>query len=320
MDNKNILIYSNCQGKPIMVLLKRCFPHNKIEHIPAHTYIKEKKILPGDLFRNCDIFIYQPIDEKYGQYSTDFILKNYVNEKAEKVSFPYIYFQGYFPSFAKNTDNGSAPFQNMICRKMAAISQTGKSAKEICDALSAEDLFSRQKIEDTVEHTIKLLKEKERKTDIKISGFIEKNFRRTDLFSTPKHPTEYVMTDCVNQILMKLGAEDKIIENNSTKTFRCLSACALPIYPSVKKILGLNFKHKIIFLNTEITLEDFVILHKADHRASHILRTTIIKTKIVIIRLIDAFDRLIGKIGALTKVASPKTYNFLKKFFRKKYV
>ena len=56
-----------------------------------------------------------------------------------------------------------------------------------------------------IDEIINILKEKESKTDIKISNFIIDNFNNKLLFLIPQHPTSIVFIHLANQILKKLN-------------------------------------------------------------------------------------------------------------------
>jgi hypothetical protein len=52
---------------------------------------------------------------------------------------------------------------------------------------------------------IKILREKEKECDIKVSNFIIKNYKKRELFLTSNHPTSCIFIHCVNQILPMIG-------------------------------------------------------------------------------------------------------------------
>lgn len=205
----NIVIYANCQSKGIRFLLSQIVDAN-YEEIANYEYIKEKKELPTEILRKADFFIYQPLDVKYGIYSTDMNVENcictYLPPHCKKISFPYMYNSSLWP-FLPSTDNYIDEF--CAIRKLKS---RGYTIEEVLT------LFEREKIdfnyEERFQRCMKILKEKEEKCDVKVSYFIEQNIRTLNLFLTQNHPTTHLFIHCVNEILRMMNA-DKIIQHKA---------------------------------------------------------------------------------------------------------
>jgi hypothetical protein len=71
MEEKNIVIYSNCQGLMIKFFLDKIFIKSNISFLENYSMINHNTPIPTLILNNCDIFIYQPIDDKYKIYSTN---------------------------------------------------------------------------------------------------------------------------------------------------------------------------------------------------------------------------------------------------------
>jgi len=101
---KNIVIYSNCQGKAIIDILKHhitfCKDYDIENFINIINYeiIKNKEDIPIKSLEACDLFIHQPIKDKHGIYSTQNII-SYLKPECIQISFPYIYIMIVFGNY-----------------------------------------------------------------------------------------------------------------------------------------------------------------------------------------------------------------------------
>ena len=55
------------------------------------------------------------------------------------------------------------------------------------------------------DRSISILKDREYKTDIKVSSFIQEHLSWKKLFLSQSHPTSHIFIECVNQILGRIG-------------------------------------------------------------------------------------------------------------------
>lgn len=196
-----ISIYGNCQAKEIhnMLLLSKNFvnKHGTDSYI-AMNFVFIKQFNPIDEiienFKKTKILIYQPLPEKYYPYSTDNLLKH-LPEDCAKISFPYIF----------NDAIWGYPVDG-----------------NYKDAVDGDFVLSNQ-YENSVErfyYNLDITKEKETATTLKISNFIEKNYRDMELFYTQNHLNPVVIKELCRQILSYLEIEDDLcdIDLDSYKT------------------------------------------------------------------------------------------------------
>ena len=235
---KIIIIYANCQGDiGLKYFLSKLLPNYLIYSFANYKYIKNKKKLDYNIFKLCDIFIYQPLNKKYKEYSTDICIKesciHYLKKKCIKISFPYIYNNALWvlttkewdgidnlKIIKKNSDYVYIENQEIIINLI----RKGYSLNEIIDKFNNLeidfDIKNRYKI------SLLILKEKEKKCDIKIVDYIIKNIRYKKLFLTKNHPTTHIFIHLIKQILSIL----KINKDLSIFTNISLNACELPGY------------------------------------------------------------------------------------------
>jgi len=208
--NKNLVFYSNCQGGlGINRFLCSKINFKKVIYIETFSTIWNKKDIPRDVLMEADLFIYQPINKKYGKYSTDESIQNniltYLKKDCIKISFPYIYFACLFPLYYANDaaeiDGGSSYDNSKIVNRDVILKLKEKySSQEI---ISLYDTFQIDfNFKNRYENTIKRIKEKEKICDIEITPlFTIENIKSIKLMHTNNHPTNFVFKYITNKIL-----------------------------------------------------------------------------------------------------------------------
>ncbi len=200
-SKKKCLIYANCQGQGISrFLLCHTEYADTYEntHLSNFYFIENKKSLPIDVLQQADCFIYQPLGHQYGVYSSEKVMGR-LKPGCVTISFPYIYNDALWP-FAPS--GNSLKGGEILIRLM----DRGYSIHRIIDAFL--DLAIDCEFDRRLDRTLSILKEKEKKTDIKVSDFIREQLRKKRLFLIQSHPTSVVYIHCVNQILKCLGYDD----------------------------------------------------------------------------------------------------------------
>jgi Polysaccharide biosynthesis enzyme WcbI len=195
---KICVIYANCQGRAINTFLQKhdLFNENYENHLFENYHVIENGLsLPFDLLKKADLFIYQPLKNKHGQYATDTI-KNYLPAVCKKISFPYIYNDALWPLYEEDDKiGGEEIILNLI--------EKGYSLKRIINMFCTEAIdfeFGRR-----FKKSMEILKQKEKVTDLKVSDYILKNISKEKIFLTENHQTSTFYIYCTNQILKHLG-------------------------------------------------------------------------------------------------------------------
>jgi len=224
----NIIIFANCQGKFFEHYLREKMQKSQIKsitHISNHLsiidgkdFIKDRtteKIKERDFYRmlnNTDLFIYQPIKSKYGKYTTDlsfkFNLLIFLKNGCKVISFPNIYNYAFFPIINNTND-----LLNIAVIKKLKLQK--KSLQDIFKLYDDNKLdFNYKK---RYNKTIKILREKEQNTIIKVCDIIEKYKHIKRLFLSEIHPTNFLMVHCINQMFKLLKYNNYIINPLSIK-------------------------------------------------------------------------------------------------------
>jgi hypothetical protein len=211
----NIVLYGNCQITiGINSYLDYLGKYN-IKILSSFNIIYGHTVLDIDLFKNCDIFIYQPIDDRYGIYSTNNILKYFKND-CILVSVPFIYMDSLFPLVKKlsvhGIDGGIQENENNILNNNVILNY-----KKIYNNEEIINLYKNNKIDfdfqNRFDENIKRMKEKEEKCNIKIVDFILDNYKKNYLFTMHHHPTKIVFDNISKQIYKLLNINNNITEN-----------------------------------------------------------------------------------------------------------
>lgn len=221
----NIVIYSNCQGLMLKFFLEKILKNSKFYFLENYSMISNKSNIPIDILKKCNLVIYQPIDKKYGVYSTDnnnFF--KYLKNDTIKIAFPYIFNNSLWDLKKYMVrDNQNINYHEKHCE---LIKYKINNEDVIVNLLNNRklslneliDLYNLNKINfnynERYQECIKILKEKEKICNINVSDYIENNIQNKRLFLTFNHPTSCVIIHCVNQILRLLNINFIFNEND----------------------------------------------------------------------------------------------------------
>lgn len=214
---RSCLLYGNCQIYPLSVLLA-C----NTEFRKTYKIIRLKPVFAleasdlKDLERVCkevDLFIYQPVREGYRGYlefGTNY-LKSLLKPEAVAISFPSLYFKGYNPEMVYLRESNSrdlliSPFGGYHNRNIFDMFLKGYNKRDIVNFLSERQAISKSYISKEIETTFNELKSREEKfsVDIRISNYIEKNWKKKRLFWTFNHPSNELLIYIADSILQRV--------------------------------------------------------------------------------------------------------------------
>lgn len=247
---KLCIIYANCQNSLIAEYLNKS-PYFKqeysIKRFSVHILMAKGTTIPEQILKQAKLFIYQPVKDLHGVRSSKYLL-NKLPSDCQQISFPSLYFKGYFPQLCKNPAikivKPNHPFGLIPHGDINIISmlKQGKSKAGIIKHLSDPNFYTSEFLISTVEQSLQELSERESQLEVKVSEFIKINYQHYRLFYTQNHPTDILGMYVVNQILhlLDLPSLGKPLFLINSKP-GVLSKKQIPIYPSVIKHLCLSF-------------------------------------------------------------------------------
>ena len=250
---KLCLIYANFQNELIAQYLSRSQHFNqeyRIKIFPVHRLIPQETTIPANVLKQARLFIYQPVNNVHGDRSTEDILSK-LPSNCQCISFPSLYFKGYFPQYCQNPVNQvikpNHPYGVIPSGDTNIISmlEEGKSVPEIIERLSDPDFYSEEFLLNNLNETLGELAKCESQLSIKVSSFIKDNYQDYYLFHNHNHPTDILGIYVVNQILNLLNLPGLDYELSLKNPQRgVLDSIQVPIYPSVIKHLNLKFSNE----------------------------------------------------------------------------
>jgi hypothetical protein len=217
MSKLNVLIFATCQGVSISKFLTTNAEFNakfqiigtirNYEQIHVNSFIIDTH---KNLIDAADVFIYQPLSDKFSKNNTDYI-KAFLKPSCVSISIPYVYNLSLWPIFVTSKGDVNDQWENRD-----AYIKIYKNA-EVIDALLAQNLslddilnlYDNEQIDfnyaDRYHETMNILKHKDSICDVNVHDFIENNFKDKRLFLSASHPTSPVYVHMANQILGRLG-------------------------------------------------------------------------------------------------------------------
>ncbi len=214
----------------------------------------------GQFLKLCDLFISQRISEK-NRFNVLISTKNIsekLREDAKIIWIPNVYFDGYFPQQKHNEHNvdthitppGRFPNGDKYVDEIMEHSGMDPDVEKILDTICDEDFIPQDVIQTAVEKSLNELKNREFLCDIKMSDYVEDNFRIQQIFYAPNHPVTFVLFELARRILKFIGIRSEAFRDlknmfDEENIDYSLIGQEIPIYPSVKKFFeGTEFLEK----------------------------------------------------------------------------
>lgn len=250
---KNIVIFSNCAGNIIKNMFeKHSFTKDKyfIHHITNYEHLNKETIDDShiSLLNNCDIFMYQPLNQNYTESEYDIQnIKKYLNDNTIILKINYYRFRGFwYNSQYKPYDNyNNYKFLNMnyygIHDSFINFNTTNK--KEVIDKINNIQI-SRDELLLFFDNELAKLKKIDDNSDVDMFEYFINNYKIKQLFHDPFHPTNLFFYEMFRQIIIKLDNHElKYEDYDFIHLFNDIEMThwALPILPIVKNILDINF-------------------------------------------------------------------------------
>lgn len=257
---KIAVIHGNCHTKVLKNYLENSKLFSNKYFITQIPPIHEFKYACIDerMLENCDLFIYHYVSKnnEFGQQLSSEYILNLLPSKCNLINIPNLYCKGSNFLFPQITDianfnilNDSTYYKHFLFsdENIDSMIEQNKSVKEIINLLKSESFYSKNYILEHFDKNLSLLKERDKKFELKIVDYIENNYNRFLTYYDVAHPTNIVLKEIGRRILKLLDLYspddyDKIELDEITN----LDYAQIPIYPSVAKHLDLKFDTNLI--------------------------------------------------------------------------
>lgn len=252
---KKVIVYGNCHAAIIAGVLKKNEYFNKyyyIYEIPQIQAIKDLSFFETEKFYDCDIFIHQSIQlgNRYGEaFASENVIK-LLPKSCEIIAIPNVYHLAkcFFPQYSEAKELRTKIKDKTCFFRDSIIDEAYvKNAKvdEIVEKYNSLCLYDENVLKNAYTEFIEKVKKRENDWDIKVSAFIEENYKDIQLFYDPNHPTNYFLEYVAYKVLCILLPRMNIqFEDVLGTSSRRLDSYEMPVCANAKSALGLNWKEK----------------------------------------------------------------------------
>ena len=291
MNKKKFAVYGNCQAGPIAKLLlnNEVFKQQfELVNFPKPVYMMSNKDWPEILkvLEDIDLLIFQQVGDSFGHLLSSEHLAANVKPGAIKVSYPSIYFNGYFVEVdylrgLPGTVNQFSEYHDLNVALNYLNSDTSQQAIDKSLAqIQDPDFYTQRDILNRVQLSIDELKNREADLDTHVATFVEEHWQTGQLFFSVNHPARQIMLEICYQILKLLNISNEHIPGS----FEHLGETKLPIYQSIQKQMlttdfpELKMKGKQIDMRTYVTgLINTYLDHDSELLAKEVARLRMLK-------------------------------------------
>ena len=296
---KKLVVFANCQSGALartMLENKEFSSRYKWEFIPPVQNLNKSHIDEViSKVRGADLFIYQPVSESPNrptELTSNFLLRQ-TKEDTETISFPSIYFDGYFPHL--QTLKGLTSVLNLVHDYFIVYAcAIGLSEEQCFSLINRDDLYPERVSIQLANASLQKLRDREtgENIDITVSDFIERNYRRHKLFNQFNHPKREVFKYISETILSKIGIVDYSVDLTGDSH---LDMIITPIYRSTHKNLRLEFdedfdtygaKKNLTIKQKEVIREFYDFYRKTNLEE---LKSHVYTTKPFVVQIIESF-------------------------------
>ncbi|MDH3349607.1 MAG: WcbI family polysaccharide biosynthesis putative acetyltransferase [Desulfobulbaceae bacterium] len=306
------MIFANCQSGALGQILMEHKGFSSVyewEFLPAVQDIKEQDI-PDVItkVKNADLFLYQPVSVdpiRPIELSSDYLVKQ-VKPSAKVISFPSIYFDGYFPHL--QTFKGYVSALNLVHDYFIAYAcSIGLSVEQTIQLIQNDNLYPKEVSIRLAGESLKNLSDRESEfdLDIKISDFIRGNYKKVKLFNQFNHPKRVVFKYISEQILEKIGFENPCIDEAGDSH---LDGIMTPIYRSTYKNLQCKFNEEYSIYsglnNPRLTQLEVVKSFFAFYQKQNLeeIKMHVLQTKPFVSEIVD--KKVNGLVARLTRTVT----------------
>ena len=249
---KNIVIFSNCAGNIIKNMFeKHSFTKDKyfIHYIINYDNLNKQIIDDSHnfLLSNCDIFMYQPLNQNYTDSEYDITnIKKKLNDKTIILKINFYRFRGFWYKSEYKPYNNYNNYQflnaNYYGIHDSFINFTTTNKNDIINKINNIQI-SQDELLVFFDYELTKFKIIDDNSDVNMYEYFINNYKIKQLFHDPFHPTNLFFYEIFRQIIIKLDNYELKYED-----YDFIHLCndiemthwALPILPIIKKILDIK--------------------------------------------------------------------------------
>ncbi len=231
---KRCVLSANCQGDVLMRMFRQ-HPVFLKEWDARHYVNFHKTPIPAGKIENCDLLLYQKLDDSWGDLSTKVLLSR-LPKHAKAICFPNITNFDLWPT-AKWAPDGNNLWLDTYVESLI---EKGLELSEIVDIAMRADFSEILDLEAKKQEDMQREYEKEYFGRSKILEFIKNRWTEERLFTTPNHPAHSLLFLVANIILQELGYQILRPEVNAPLV-TCGSDYFLPVHPFFIKHYNIKY-------------------------------------------------------------------------------
>jgi len=249
---KNIVIFSNCAGNIITnMFYKHSFTKDKysIHYITNYENLDKQKMDDThiSLLGNCDIFMYQPLNQHYTDSEYDITnIKKYLRDNIVILKINYYRFRGFWynSEYKPYHTYNKYMFNNMNYYGIhdSFINFNTINKNEIVDKINNIQI-PKDEFLLFFDNELKKFKIIDDNSDVTMFDYFINNYKTKHLFHDPFHPTNLFFYEIFRQIIIKLDnyeLKNEDYEFISSLNDLEMTHFASPILPVVKNILDIK--------------------------------------------------------------------------------
>ncbi len=254
LDKKIVLLSGNCHIWIVQKYLESSLRFMEEYAIYPNPAIcrNTKGEIEDVVLEHSDVWIHQDIrpENEYGYKLSDEYLRTKIKPQTYEIIFPNLFGMGrtFYPNSSHNNNNipmnngqdtgGMFPCTDSVIERCVL---QGKDLEEIISYAKSEEAMDKEFVIDNFNVYMSKIKEREQTCDIKIHDFILEHYKDEQLFYDWGHPSNIIIKKFAMDILQKLGIPDKNIYTEVE-----LDAYEMPVYPAIRKHLGLRWEKENI--------------------------------------------------------------------------
>lgn len=242
-NKKIVVINANCHGTALKKYLANSDEFNLKYAIYPIPELQNNLLIEDNILKHVDVYIHQDIrvDNKVSYYLSDEFILPMLKRDCQIICIPN--FVGFGKMFFQTVNEGGyvANRKVLMFYRDNAIDQCIKKDK-VRSLNELKDMLYNLRIDEEKirnkfnEYMIKI-KKREKNWDIKVSEYIEENYKNQKLVNDIDHPSNQMMKYICDQVAYRLGIKPV--------AFDCFSlGVETFLQPKIKEVLGMNFEEK----------------------------------------------------------------------------